>query len=89
MTTPTPNPKSTNAKTDAKSVGSQFVDAAKKAGNLSLDTYEKALESSLDFHTNLGDASSFEWIGTVTRAQATLVRDVSAAATSAARELLK
>ncbi|MFE7418460.1 hypothetical protein [Rhodococcus sp. NPDC057529] len=89
MTTPTPNPKSANAKTETSSVGSQFVDAAKKAGNLSLDVYEKALDSSLDFHTTLGDATSVEWIGTVTGAQATLVRKVSDAATSAARELLK
>ncbi|MFC9557160.1 hypothetical protein ACFTWF_40785 [Rhodococcus sp. NPDC056960] len=89
MTTPTPNPKSASAKTEISSVGSQFVDAAKKAGNLSLDVYEKALDSGLDFHTTLGEASSFEWIGTVTGAQATLVRKVSGAATSAARELLK
>ena len=89
MTTPTPNPKFANAKTEIPSVGSQFIDAAKKAGNLSLDVYEKALDSSLDFHTTLGDASSFEWIGTVTGAQATLVRNVSGAATSAVRELLK
>ncbi|MDI9949606.1 hypothetical protein [Rhodococcus sp. IEGM 1305] len=70
-------------------IGAKVVDTTKKAGNRSLDAYEKALDSSLEYHTAIAAASNVEWVSTIADAQAKLAREISAATTAAARELLK
>ncbi|MBM4517535.1 hypothetical protein GS432_20075 [Rhodococcus hoagii] len=57
--------------------------------HLTLDTYEKALSSVLDFNRSIATAAKFDWVATVVDAQTTLVQGLSAAATAAAREVLQ
>ncbi|MFC9514123.1 hypothetical protein ACFTSD_00160 [Nocardiaceae bacterium NPDC056970] len=72
-----------------QSFNETFLDAAKLSGNLTLDTYEKALSSVLDFNRSIATAAKFDWVATVVDAQTTLVQGLSAAATTAAREVLQ
>ncbi|SEC55680.1 hypothetical protein [Rhodococcus koreensis] len=71
------------------SIGSKVVDTTKKAGNRSLDVYEKALDSSLEYHSAIAAVTNVEWVSTIADAHAKLAREISAATTAAARELLK
>ena len=67
----------------------QFIEAAKKAGNVSLDTYENSLRSLVDFEERAAGASQLDWVSSIAAAHAKFVQDVSAAYVSAAREMLK
>ncbi|TQF65950.1 hypothetical protein FK531_18885 [Rhodococcus spelaei] len=67
----------------------KFVDAAKLSGNLSLDTYEKTVTSVLDFQKSIAGATKLDWLTAVVDAQTSLVKGISTAATTAAREILK
>ncbi|AWK70578.1 MULTISPECIES: hypothetical protein [Rhodococcus] len=71
------------------SLNEKVVDAAKQSGNLSLDTYEKALGSVLEFQEKIGTSSNVEWISSLTKAQVSLVNGISTAFTDAARSVLK
>ena len=64
-------------------------DHRKAAGQASLDTYEKALQSLVDFEQKAATASQLEWVSAVASAHAKFVQDVSAAYVTAAREALK
>ena len=67
----------------------RFIEAAKKAGNASLDSYEKSLQSLVDFEERAAGASQLDWVSSIAAAHAKFVQDVSAAYVSAAREMLK
>ncbi|MGW0172296.1 hypothetical protein ACWDUM_00470 [Rhodococcus sp. NPDC003322] len=67
----------------------KFVDAAKLSGNLTIDAYEKAVASVLDFNTSIAGATRLDWVSAVVDAQNSLVKGISTAATTAAREILK
>ncbi|GAF50325.1 hypothetical protein [Rhodococcus wratislaviensis] len=71
------------------SIGLKVVDTTKKAGNRSLDAFEKALDSSLECHTAIAAASNVEWVSTIADAQAKLAREIGTTTTAAARQLLK
>ncbi|MFD9669239.1 hypothetical protein ACFWAY_48090 [Rhodococcus sp. NPDC059968] len=71
------------------SIGLKVVGTTKKAGNRSLDAYEKALDSSLEYHSAIAAVTNVEWVSTIADAQAKLAREISAATTAASRELLK
>ena len=66
-----------------------MIVTAKKSGVASLDAYEKALTTLVDFQQKVADASQLDWLSTVVEAQTDFVTEVSAAYTSAAREVLK
>jgi len=105
MTTPTTDPNAAadaatsaaNAATAAteqaaqriRDLTDQFIEAAKKGGNASLDAYEKSLQNLVDFQRRAAEASHLDWVTTITEANARFVQDVSAAYVSAAREILK
>ncbi|MCL2533941.1 MAG: hypothetical protein FWE39_07235 [Nocardiaceae bacterium] len=72
-----------------QSLNEKFVDAAKLSGNLTLDAYEKALSSVLDFNKSIATAAKLDWVATVVDAQTSLVQGISTAATTAAREVLQ
>lgn len=72
-----------------ESLNGKLVDAAKQTGNVSLDTYEKALISTLEFQEKVTAVSGPSWVGELAKAQASFVSGVSGAFTSAARDALK
>lgn len=72
-----------------ESLNGKLVDAAKQTGNVSLDTYEKALSGTLEFQEKVSAVSSPSWVGDLVKAQASFVTDISGAFTSAARNALK
>jgi hypothetical protein len=66
----------------------QFVAAARKAGNLYLDSYEKAVDRAVELEGKLAGLTQQEWLKNVIEAQADLIREVSSSYTTAARSLL-
>ncbi|MGH3218075.1 MAG: hypothetical protein ACRDPY_05000 [Streptosporangiaceae bacterium] len=86
-----PNPlAATEATTERiRALNEQIIGSAKTAGQASLDAYEKALQSLVDFEQKATNASQLEWVSAVASAHAKFVQDVSAAYVSAARATLK
>jgi len=96
-------PKRTPASDAAQSATQNFEEAAKrirdlneriieqgrKAGLTYLDSYESTLNRLADFEEKVGQAGQIDWITELANAQAAFIRDVTAAYTRAARELLK
>jgi hypothetical protein len=71
-----------------RDLNERLIESAKSAGNTTLDAYEKALKSLVDFEEKVAGASQLEWVSALAQTHAAFVRDVSAAYTKAARELL-
>jgi hypothetical protein len=67
----------------------RFLDSAKAAGNQSLDAYEQALRSMVDFQEKAAGATQLDWVQNIASAQAKFIQDLSSAYVSAAREMLK
>jgi hypothetical protein len=67
----------------------QFLAAARKAGTLYLDSYEKAVERAIDFERSLADSTQQEWLKGLIDTQADVARELTSSYTSAARALLK
>ena len=62
---------------------------ARKAGNLYLDTYEKAVDRTAEVQLKLAGLTQQEWLKSLIEAQADLTRELANSYTSAARALLK
>lgn len=71
-----------------RELNERLIASTKAAGNTTLDAYEKALQSMVDFEEKVAGASQLEWVTALAQTHATFVRDVSSAYTKAARELL-
>ena len=69
--------------------GDQVLTAARKAGNLYLDSYEKAVERSTELQLKLAGLSQQEWLKSLIEAQVDFTREVTQAYTTSARSLLK
>ena len=67
----------------------RFIESAKTAGNVSLDAYEKSLQTLVEFQEKAAGASQLDWVSSLAAAHAKFVQDVSAAYVSAARDMLK
>jgi hypothetical protein len=67
----------------------QFIEAAKKAGNVTMDAYERSLQGLVDFEKQAAGASQLDWVSSIAQAHAKFVQDVSSAYVSAARDMLK
>jgi len=91
MTVPTPDPTAAvdQAAQRIRDLTEQFIEAAKKAGNASLDTYEKSLQNLVEFEQRAAGASQLDWVSSIADAHAKFLQEVSAAYVSAAREMLK
>ena len=89
MTTPDPTAAVDEVAQRIRELTERFIDAARKAGNASLDTYEKSLQSLVDFEERAAGASQLDWVSNIAQAHAKFVQDVSAAYVSAAREVRK
>jgi phage-related protein len=67
----------------------QFIEAAKKAVNVTMDAYERSLQGLVDFEQQAAGASQLDWVSSIAQAHAKFVQDVSSAYVSAARDMLK
>jgi hypothetical protein len=71
-----------------RELNERIIESSKAAGLTSLDAYEKALKSLVDFEQKVAGASQLDWVGALAQTHASFVNDLSAAYTKAARDLL-
>ena len=72
-----------------KDLNEQFLVAARRAGNMYLDSYEKAVDSAIEFELKFAGVTQQEWLKSLIEAQADLAREVAGSYTTTARSLLK
>lgn len=72
-----------------RKLNERIIDAGKGAGDATLTSYEKALKSIASAVEKGPGRSDVEWISTLATVQAKFIRDVTAAWTSAARDMFK
>ena len=58
--------------------GDQFMTAGRKAANLYLDAYEKAVDRTVDLELKLASATKQEWLQNVIEAQADISKELLA-----------
>ncbi len=71
-----------------RDLNERLIVSSKAAGLTTLDAYEKALKSLVDFEQKVAGASQLDWVSALATTYTKFVQDVSAAYTKAARELL-
>ena len=67
----------------------QFIAVARKAGNLYLDSYEKAVDRAIDLELKVAEATEQEWLRGLIETQAKFTKDLTTSYTTTARSLLK
>ena len=67
----------------------QVLTAARKAGNLYLDSYEKAVDRTISLELSLADITQQEWLKSLIEAQVDIARELTGSYTTTARSLLK
>jgi hypothetical protein len=72
-----------------KDLNDEFLTAARKAGNLYVDYYEKAVDRAVDLELKLAGATQQEWLKNMIEAQAEITRELKTSYVAAARDLLK
>jgi hypothetical protein len=72
-----------------RDLNERIIAQGRKAGLAYLDAYESTLNRMADFQEKAGHASQIDWITELANAQAAFIRDMTAAYTRAARDLLK
>lgn len=72
-----------------KDFNEQAWAAARKAGNLYLDSYEKTVDRAIELELKLAGLSQQEWVRNVVEAQVDFAREISNTYTTTARSLLK
>ena len=69
--------------------GEQVLTAARKAGNLYLDSYEKAVNRATEVQLKLAGLTQQEWLKSLIEAQVDITRELTGSYTTTARSLLK
>lgn len=69
--------------------GEQFAAAARKASNLYLDSYEKAVDRGTELQLKLAGLTQQEWLKGLIEAQVDITRELAGSYTTTARSLLK
>lgn len=72
-----------------KELNDQFVKSAQQAGKLYLESYEWAVDRTIDFEHRLADLSQQEWLKDVIDAQTEIAREFSNSYATAVRSVLK
>jgi hypothetical protein len=67
----------------------QALAAARKAGNLYLDSYEKAVDRTTELQLKLAGLTQQEWLKGLIEAQVDVTRELAGSYTTTARSLLK
>jgi hypothetical protein len=91
-TTATPNnaiPTFETAYEQVKESSEQFLAAARKAGNLYLDSYEKAVDRTAELQLKLAGLSQQEWLKSLIEAQVDVSKELASSYTATARSFLK
>lgn len=73
----------------AQDLNEQALGAARKAGNLYLDAYEKAVDRAAELELKFAGMTQQEWLRSLIEAQVDIAREVTSSYTAAARTLLK
>jgi len=63
--------------------------AARKAGNLYLDSYEKAVDRTVELQLKLAGLTQQEWLKSLIEAQADVSKELASSYTTTARAFLK
>jgi hypothetical protein len=69
--------------------GEQILAAGRKAGNLYLDSYERAVDRTTDLQLKLAGLTQQEWLRSLIEAQVDITRELTSSYTTTARTLLK
>lgn len=72
-----------------KDLNEQVFAAARKAGHLYLDSYDKTVDRAIEFELKVAGLTQQGWLRDLIEAQADLAREVSNSYTTTARSLLK
>lgn len=72
-----------------KDLNEQFLATARKAGNLYLDSYEKAVDQAIELQLQVAGHTQQEWLKKLIETQADMTREIANSYTSATRSLLK
>ena len=75
--------------TRIRELNEKLIQLAKESGQSSLDTYEKALQSMIDFEKSLAGSSQLDWVTGLANTHAKFVQDLTGFYINAAREALK
>lgn len=73
----------------AQDLTEQVLAASRKAGNLYLDSYEKAVDRAVELELKVAGATQQDWLKSLLQAQADFTRELADSYTSTARSLLK
>ena len=72
-----------------RELNEKLIQLAKESGQSSLDTYEKALQSLVDFEKSVASRSQLDWVTGLANTHAKFVQDLTGFYINAAREALK
>ena len=72
-----------------KDLNDQVLAAARKAGSLYVDSYEKAVDRTIELELKVAGLTQQEWLKNLIEAQAEFARELADSYTTAARGLLK
>jgi hypothetical protein len=72
-----------------RELNEKLIELAKESGQSSLDTYEKALQSLVDFEKSVASRSQLDWVTGLANTHAKFVQDLTGFYINAAREALK
>ncbi len=72
-----------------KDFNEQLLAASRKAGNLYVDSYEKAVDRALELELKVAGMTQQEWLTSMIEAQADFTRELTKSYTTTARSLLK
>jgi hypothetical protein len=72
-----------------KELNEEFFASTRKAGNLYLDSYERAVDRAIDLELKLAGLTHQEWLKSVIEAQADITREITTSYATAARSFLK
>jgi hypothetical protein len=72
-----------------QSFNQQVLDTSKKAGQVSLDTFEQAVRGCTEIEEKVAASSQFDFVTAAVTSHVKFVKDFSGAYVSAAREALK
>jgi hypothetical protein len=72
-----------------RDLNERLIESFKSAGLVTLDTYEKALQSLVEFEEKVASATQLDWVSALATTHAKFIAEVSTSYTEAARDLLK
>ena len=72
-----------------RELNEKLIQFAKESGQGTLDTYEKSLQSMLDFEKSLAGRSQLDWVTALANTHAKFVQDLTGFYIKAARDALK